>query len=96
MAFLLRLNLDALCQPSASNYFSAVQGWHAREHGVKLAGGIKLERLPQLLKGLRRKHGDPARKLRRGISARRSMRSISGALIVSILSVVIETMPGRA
>ena len=55
---------------SASNYWSAVQGWHAREHGIKLAAGIKLERMPQLLKGLRRKHGDPARKLRRGVSAR--------------------------
>ena len=53
---------------SAANYFSAVQGWHAREHGVKLAGGLKLEKLPQMLKGLRRAKGETARAIRRGIS----------------------------
>ena len=53
---------------SARVYFASVQGWHAREHGVKLAGGLKLERLPQMLKGLRRIHGEVARPLRRGIS----------------------------
>ena len=53
---------------SAANYWSAVQGWHAREHGVKIGGGIKFERLPQMLKGLRRVFGDPERKVRRGIA----------------------------
>ena len=43
---------------TARSYFSSVQGWHARETGIKLAGGLKLERLPAMLKGLRRKHGD--------------------------------------
>lgn len=33
---------------SAANYFSAVQGWHLREHGVKIGAGIKFERLPQM------------------------------------------------
>jgi hypothetical protein len=45
-----------------------VQGWHAREHGVKLAGGLKLERLPQMLKGLRRIVGDAPRRVRRGFA----------------------------
>lgn len=54
---------------SAGQYFSTVQGVHAREHGVKLCGGLKLERLPQMLKGLRRAFGDKPRKLRRGITA---------------------------
>ena len=49
-------------------YCSAVQGWHAREHGIKLAAGLKLERLPQMLKGLRRVYGDPEVKLRRGFA----------------------------
>ena len=49
-------------------YCSAVQGWHAREHGVKLAAGLKLERLPQMLKGLRRVFGDPEVKIRRGLA----------------------------
>ena len=53
---------------SAANYFSAVQGWHLREHGVKIGAGIKFERLPQMLKGLRRKFGDPTPRTRRGIS----------------------------
>ena len=53
---------------SARVYFSSVQGWHAREHGVKLAGGLKLERLPQMLKGLRRVIGDAPRQIRRGIA----------------------------
>lgn len=55
---------------SARNYWSAVQGWHAREFGVKVAAGMKLERLPQMLKGLTRKHGTAPRKLRRGINAK--------------------------
>jgi hypothetical protein len=53
---------------SAAVYFSQVQGWHAKTHGVKLCGGLKLERMPAMLKGLRRTHGDPARKVRRGFS----------------------------
>ena len=53
---------------SARVYFSSVQGWHAREHGVKLAGGLKLERLPQMLKGLKRIIGDEPRAVRRGIA----------------------------
>ena len=53
---------------SAANYWSAVQGWHAREHGVKIGGGIRFERLPQMLKGLRRALGDPERRVRRGIA----------------------------
>ena len=36
---------------TARNYLSQAQGWHAREFGVKLAGGLKLERLPQMVKG---------------------------------------------
>ena len=53
---------------SAAVYFSAVQGWHAREHGIKLCAGLKLERLPQMLKGLRRIVGEAPRAVRRGIS----------------------------
>ena len=53
---------------SAAVYFSAVQGWHAREHGIKLCAGLKLERLPQMLKGLRRIVGEEPRAVRRGIS----------------------------
>ena len=53
---------------SAYQYFCMVQGWHGREHGVKLAGGLKLERLPQMLKGLKRIVGAVPRPLRRGVT----------------------------
>ena len=53
---------------SAAVYFGHVQGFHAREFGVKLAGGLKLERLPQMLKGLRRIYGSGPARVRRGIS----------------------------
>ena len=53
---------------SARVYFSSFQGWHAKEYGIKLAGGLKLERLPAMLKGLRRIHGDRHKPLREPIS----------------------------
>ena len=53
---------------TAAKYFSAYQGWHLREHGIKLAGGLKLERLPQMLKGLRRIKGDKPKRVRTPIS----------------------------
>ena len=69
MRFVCALVEDRGISPqSAATYFSAVQGWHAREHGIKLAGGLKLERLPQMLKGLRRAMGDTPRAIRRGIA----------------------------
>ena len=69
MRFVCALVEDRGITPeSARVYFSSVQGWHAREHGVKLAGGLKLERLPQMLKGLRRIIGEQPRAVRRGIA----------------------------
>jgi len=52
---------------TATNYLGAVQGWHARQHGIKLAGGLKLERLPAMIKGMRRIYGDYGRRVRRGV-----------------------------
>jgi hypothetical protein len=59
---------EGLLPRTAATYFSQVQGWHAKEHGIKLAGGIKLNRLPAMLKGLRRVYCDGGRKVRRGIT----------------------------
>lgn len=53
---------------TARVYFACVQGWHAREFGVKIGGGLKLERLPAILKGLKRKGDNTPRPKRRGIS----------------------------
>ena len=69
MQFVCALVKDRGISPqSAAVYFSAVQGWHGREHGVKLCAGLKLERLPQMLKGLRRVIGEVPRAIRRGIA----------------------------
>ena len=54
---------------TAASYFGEAQSWHLRTHGIKLASGIKLERLAQMLKGLRREHGDSSRRVRRGLRA---------------------------
>ena len=53
---------------TAAKYLSQVQGWHAREFGVKLAGGLKMERLPQMVKGLRRANPREPKPIRRGIA----------------------------
>ena len=53
---------------TAANYFSQVQGWQLRTCGVKLCGGLKLGRLPAMLKGLRRIVGETPRAVRRGIA----------------------------
>jgi hypothetical protein len=69
MQFICALVEDRGISPgSAASYFSATQGWHAREYGVKLCAGLKLERLPQMLKGLRRIIGEQPRAVRRGIA----------------------------
>ena len=69
---------------TAAQYFSQVQGWHAREHGVKLAGGLKLERLPQMLKGLRRIMGDTAPTVRRGLAPQALRAAMDACLDPSI------------
>ena len=55
---------------TAASYLGDAQGWHLRTHGIKLAAGIKLGRLAQMLKGLRRLNGDQPRKVRRGVRAK--------------------------
>jgi hypothetical protein len=69
---------------SARVYFASVQGWHAREHGVKLAGGLKLERLPQMLKGLRRIFGEAPRAIRRGIAPQALKRAMDLLLDLNV------------
>lgn len=57
-------------QPStAANYFGQVQGWHAKTAGVKLCGGIKLARLPAMVKGMKKIVKTVPPKLRRGLAA---------------------------
>jgi hypothetical protein len=70
MQFIATLVEDRGIEPkTAAKYFSQVQGWHAKETGVKLCAGLKLARLPAMVKGLRKiiQHQPP--KVRRGLSA---------------------------
>ena len=53
---------------TAANYVGSVQGWHLRRTGVKLAAGMRLARVAEMVKGLRRLRGDPGRRVRRGVS----------------------------
>ena len=81
MRFLVWLVRTRAIQPdTARNYLSEVQGWHAREFGVKLAGGLKLERVPQLIKGLRRSMPGKAKQIRRGISPKQLRRAFDRCL----------------
>ena len=69
MRFVCALVQDRKVLPhTASCYFGQFQGWHAKEHGVKLAAGMKLNKLPAMLKGMRKIVGDVIRKVRRGIA----------------------------
>ena len=42
---------------TARKYVSTVQAWHERRFGVRLAGGLRMARLPAMLKGMVRKQG---------------------------------------
>lgn len=69
MQFVCELVQDRNIQPNtAANYLGHVQGFHAKRCGVKLCGGLKLSRLPAMLKGLRRLIPGNGRATRRGIA----------------------------
>ena len=53
---------------SAANYLGSVQGWHLRQTGVKLCAGLRLARVAEIVKGLKRLRGDPGRRVRKGLS----------------------------
>ena len=61
---------------TVKSYFSQVQSRHRRKHGVKLAAGLKLERLPDMLKGLERFFGKEPPKIRRGIAPQELRRAM--------------------
>ena len=69
---------------TAASYFGQVQGWHAKEHGIKLAAGMKLARLPAMLKGLRRVVGEAPRAVRRGIAPQALRRAMDLLLVPSV------------
>ena len=71
---------DGVLPNTAAGYFGQVQGWHAKEYGVKLAAGMKLSRLPAMLKGLRRTIGEQGRAVRRGVAPQALRRAMDACL----------------
>ena len=54
---------------TAKGYFHAASGWHKRKHGIGFAGGLDMQRLPEMIKGLRRVRDKPHEaKVRRGVA----------------------------
>ena len=70
----------AITPTSAANYFGQVQGYQRLRTGIKLAGGLQLNRLPAMIKGLRRLQGEPHRKVRRGISPKKLQQAMDKLL----------------
>ena len=70
---------DGVLPNTAAGYAGQVQGWHAKEHGVKIAAGMKLSRLPAMLKGLRRTIGEQGRAVRRAASTAARHGSLLGS-----------------
>ena len=66
------------CSPeTVRKYVSTVQAWHERRFGIRLAGGLKMARLPAMLKGMVRKQGGRRpRKLRKGVRPRTLWRAM--------------------
>ena len=66
---------------TARKYVSGVQAWHERRFGIRLAGGLKLARLPAMLKGMvRLQGGRTPRKLRKGVRPRTLQRAMRACL----------------
>ena len=53
---------------TARGYFGAVNKWHLRKTGIGFAAGMDLQRLAEMVKGLKNLHDGPPALLRRGIS----------------------------
>ena len=53
---------------TARGYFGAVNKWHLRKTGIGFAAGMSLQRLAEMVKGLKNLRDEPAQQLRRGIA----------------------------
>ena len=66
---------------TARQYVSTVQSWHEREHGVRLAGGLSMARLPAMLKGMENaERGKRPRRTRRGLQPRKLAKAMRRCL----------------
>lgn len=69
MSWLVELKKPSVNPTTADGYASTVQGWLARNFGVKLGAGIALHRRKELIKGLTRlRGGNNPKKLRKALT----------------------------
>ena len=81
MEFVCNLVINRAIQvQTAANYLSHVQGYHEKATGVRLCGGLKMGRLPAMMKGLRRILGVQPTKVRRGVAAQALRRAMDMTL----------------
>ena len=82
MRFCAALIQDQGVQPkTVQTYFGQVQGWHSKAHGVKLCAGLKLNRLPAMVTGLKRIYGGQPREVRRGIAPQALRKAFDRVLV---------------
>ena len=69
MRYIAELVDDRTVQPATARaYFGATNRWHVRETGIGFAAGMDMQRLGEMMKGLKKLHDGPPAQLRRGIS----------------------------
>ena len=69
MRFIAEVIDDRTVLPSTNRgYFGAANKWHVRETGIGFAAGMDMQRLGEMMKGLKKLHDGPRAQLRRGIS----------------------------
>ena len=78
MRFVAGLVDDRNIEPStARGYFGEASGWHRRRTGIALCGGLNLERLPEMVKGLRRLRDVAPLKVRRGLAPQQLRKALN-------------------
>ena len=78
MRFVAELVDDRNIEPStARGYFGEASGWHRRRTGIALCGGLNLERLPEMVKGLRRLRDVAPLKVRRGLAPQQLRKALN-------------------
>ena len=76
MVWLTSEKEDPVAVDTARGYASTVQGWLARNFGVKIGAGIALHRVAQLVKGLHRaRGGKPPKRLRKALTPEKLARA---------------------
>ena len=69
MRFIAEIIDDRTVLPSTGrSYFGAANRWHLRKTGIGFAAGMDMQRLAEMMKGLKKLHDGPPGQMRRGIS----------------------------